>query len=260
MEAETGVSDSGADAHIFSTIDRMGKAALDLELLGYSGKTSPKIDAVAANVGEWVKDGGQVVFCDSINLHEKIAHTIAAKGIPREKIGIINGQATSKAAERQGICDDFNAGKLSVVIGNTATMGEGLNLQVGTSDVHHLDLAWEPATMQQRNGRALRQGNALEMVRLNTYLSKGSFDGYRYQTVAAKDGWMNLLWNGGDRVENLARAKLGTQELLIAVSKDPEAARAKFESDKDEAEQRPRGRSWRQESPWPLLPRRIVLA
>jgi hypothetical protein len=59
-----------------------------------------------------------------------------------------------------------------VVIGNTATMGEGMNLQKGTTDIHHLDMPWEPASMQQRNGRGLRQGNLNEAVRIHTYLPR----------------------------------------------------------------------------------------
>src|SRR5690606_27081630 len=124
------------------------------------------------------------------------------------------------AVKRQNIANAFNSGKLKVVVGN-ATMAEGLNMQKTTTDIHHLDVPWEPATLQQRNGRGLRQGNYNEAVRIHTYLSKGSFDGYRYQSVSAKRDWQDLLWNGGDRVENLLReGAFSNEELRIMLAAD----------------------------------------
>ena len=191
---------------------------------------------------EWTFDSGdfpKVVFCDSVPTHDRIVASLVASGIPREQIGVINAQVASTSAARQRVSDDFNAGKLKVVVGNTATMGEGVNLQKGTTDIHHLDLPWEPASVQQRNGRGQRQGNKNESIRIHTYLAKGSFDGYRWQTIAAKKDWMDLLWNGGARVENLSRqGGVGRQDMLIMLSADPEAARAKYEGDKTAAEQR----------------------
>ena len=140
--------------------------------------------------------------------------------------------------KRQNIANAFNAGKLKAVVGN-CTMAEGLNMQKTTTDIHHMDVPWEPATLQQRNGRGLRQGNLNESLRIHTYLSKGSFDGYRYQAVAAKKDWQDLLWGGGDRVDNLAREGAFTlDDMRIMLSADPDASRAKFEADKDEATRR----------------------
>lgn len=234
-------SDANGDAHIFSIMDKMGKASLDLGLLdpAHAGARSPKIDALVEQFIKGVEDGGQVVFCDSVPTHERIVAALVKAGIPRNQIGVINAQVAPTSAQRQRISDDFNAGKLKGVVGNTATMGEGINLQKGTADIHHLDLPWEPASVQQRNGRGRRQGNKKESIRLHTYLAKGSFDGYRWQTVGAKRDWMDLLWNGGDRVENLARqARVGRQDMLIMLSADPDAARTKYEADRAQATQR----------------------
>lgn len=238
--ADKASGDDTGDAHIFSIMDKMGKASLDLELLGpqHKGARSPKIEAVAANVAKLSADGGQVVFCEAVDAHEKIAAALVAAGIPREQIGVINAKAASTSAARQRISDDFNAGKLKVVIGNK-TMEEGVNLQKKTTDIHHCDLPWEPSTQQQRNGRGLRQGNTREAVRIHTYLAKGSFDGYRYQTILSKADWQDLLWNGGDRVENLAReGAFSRQDMLIMLAANPEEARAKYEADKAAAAER----------------------
>jgi hypothetical protein len=160
------------------------------------------------------------------------------KGIPRERIAIINAQEAESSTKRQNISDDFNAGKLDVVIGNS-TMSEGMNLQKRTTDIHHLDLPWEPASFQQRNGRGLRQGNISEAVRIHSYIAKGSFDGYRYQTMAAKKDWQDLLWNGGNRIDNLAlEGAISRDEMMIMLSENPDEAREKMATNKAAAEER----------------------
>lgn len=243
-EESSSKKDSTGDAHIFSIMDRMNKASIDLSLLGdkyegHAGHESPKLLEAVKHIAAGKKDGGQVVFSDYVDTHEKLADMLVTAGIPRNEIGIINAKVAGSSAKRQKISDQFNAGKLSVVIGNTATMGEGINLQKGTTDIHHLDIPWEPASVQQRNGRGLRQGNINEAVRIHTYLSKGSFDGYRWMTVSAKRDWQDLLWNGGDKIENYAKqGDLSRDEMMVMLSADPEAARKKLDEDKTAAMER----------------------
>lgn len=231
--------DSTGDAHIFSIMDKMAKAAMDLELFdpsAYAGAHSPKYAEAAKNIVVGVQDGGQVVFANSVAVHEKMVAELVKAGIPRDQIAIMNAQAAESSAKRQNISDAFNAGKLKVVIGNVE---EGMNLQKSTTDIHHLDMPWEPSSLQQRNGRGLRQGNLNEAVRIHTYLSKGSFDGYRYQSMMAKKDWQDVLWNGGDRVDNMAReGRFDRSDLMIMMAADPEAERIKFEADKAAAQQR----------------------
>ena len=224
--------DASGEAHIFSIMSKMGKASLDLGLLGYKDPRSPKIEACVAKAVEHSADGGQVIFCEPVETHGRIVAALVAAGVPKDKIAVINGKAAPSSAARQRISDQFNAGKLKFVIGNK-TMEEGINLQKTTSDIHHLDLPWEPASLQQRNGRGVRQGSKKEAIRVHTYLAKRSFDGYRYQTIAAKRDWQDLLWNGGARVENLAReGAFSRQDMMIMLAADPEAARAKYDADK----------------------------
>lgn len=240
--AEASKKDATGDAHIFAIMDKMSKAAMDLELLDaskYEGHSSPKYAAAAEQIAEGAKDGGQVVFADFVGAHEKIAAELEKLGIKRSQIGIINAKAAASSSKRQKIADDFNSGKLKVVIGNTATMGEGLNLQKATTDIHHLDLPWEPASIQQRNGRGLRQGNINESIRIHTYLSRGSFDGYKYQTVSAKKDWQDLLWTGGNEVENYSRsAAPGREDMLVMMAANPDEARKALEENKALAKER----------------------
>jgi len=237
-EESAGKKDATGDAHIFAIMDKMNKAALDLSLLDkakYGGASSPKYAHLAKQCVEGGKDGGQIVFSEYIDSHDKIVAALVDAGFKREEIGVINAQVAGSAVKRQNIANAFNAGKLKVVVGN-ATMAEGLNMQKTTTDIHHMDVPWEPATLQQRNGRGLRQGNMNESLRIHTYLSKGSFDGYRYQAVAAKKDWQDLLWNGGDRVENLAReGSFSNEDMRIMLAADPEEARKKYAEDKASA-------------------------
>lgn len=239
--AEVGTKDATGDAHIFSVMDKMAKAALDLELfdpVAFAGHSSPKYAAAAKVVAANRVDGGQVVFCESVDSHEKIAAALVAAGVPRDRIGIMNAQVASSSAARQNLSDRFNAGALDVIIGNKV-MEEGVNLQKRTADIHHLDIPWDPATLQQRNGRGVRQGNKNEGIRLHAYLTRGSFDGYRYQSMRAKRDWMDVLWKGGDRVENLAReGVINREDMMVAMSADPDAEREKLVNDKAAALER----------------------
>lgn len=239
-EESAGKKDATGDAHIFAIMDKMNKAALDLSLLDekHAGADSPKYKELAKQCVDGAKEGGQIVFSEYIASHDKIVAALVDAGFKRTEIGVINAQVAASSVKRQNIAEALNQGKLKVVVGN-CTMAEGLNMQKTTTDIHHMDVPWEPATLQQRNGRGLRQGNKNESLRIHTYLSRGSFDGYRYQAVAAKKDWQDLLWSGDDRVDNLAREGAFTlDDMRIMLSADPEAARAKFEEDKTEATKR----------------------
>lgn len=238
---ESGGKDATGDSHIFSIMDKMNKTAADLGLLddSYDSTKSPKYVECAKTIVQNMKDGGQIVFSDYNDSHEKIADALVAAGIPRNQIGILNGAKTPSSEQRQKMCDQFNDGVLKVVIGNTTVMGEGLNLQNGTADIHHLDLPWEPASMQQRNGRGLRQGNTNLGVRIHSYLAKGSFDGYRLQSILGKKDVQDMIWNGGNDVENLNRkGNISRDEMMIMLAADPDQARAAYESNNKEKEER----------------------
>lgn len=241
LALEAASMDVTGDAHIFSVMSKMSKAALDLSIYDpgeYADAVSPKYAELAKQCKEGLKEGGQIVFSEYVESHEKIAAALVDAGVKREEVGIINAKVAGSAVKRQNIANAFNQGKLKVVIGNV-TMSEGMNLQKTTTDIHHMDVPWEPATLQQRNGRGLRQGNLNEAVRIHTYLSKGSFDGYRYQSVSAKKDWQDLVWGDNDRVENLAReGAFSTEEMRIMLAADPDLARQKYDEDKTAAIER----------------------
>ena len=233
LEAALRNRDAEGKEHPFSIMSDMQKAACDMRLYDPAAKTapSPKLRAVAENAARLRKDGGQVIFADYVDAHGMIRDLLIAQGVPPEKIGIINASATPSSGDRQQLADRFNNGDLEVLIGNTATMGEGLNLQKRTADIHHVDIPWEPASMVQRNGRGLRQGNRNAAIRLHSYVSRGSFDGYRWQSMTAKADWQSEFWDGAQTTDNPMQAKLGRLEMLIMASADPVAARDALEAE-----------------------------
>lgn len=241
LEAALKTRDAEGSDHPFSVMSDMQKAATDMRLLEpHAGHgPSPKMQQIAANVLKLSKNGGQIVFSDYVDAHGMMRDQLVAMGMDPKRIGIINAAAVPSSTARQKVADAFNAGKLDVVIGNTATMGEGLNLQENTTDIHHADTPWEPASIRQRNGRGLRQGNTRDAVGLHTYLSKGSFDAYRWQTMMAKGDWQKAFWGGGDRLENLMkRGGTSRLEMMIACAADPEKAREAFAGQLEAAKDR----------------------
>jgi predicted RNA methylase/superfamily II DNA or RNA helicase len=239
-KAKQAGNDASGEAHPFSIMHKMDRATLDLELydpVRYAGARSPKLEQAVTNITSGIKEGGQIVFCDAIETHDKLVGLLVAAGIPRDQIGVLNAKVAPTSAKRQNIAEAYRAKKLRVVIGNS-TMEEGVDgLQADTTDIHHLNIPWTPAAIQQRNGRGLRQGNTAEAVRLHNYLAKGTFDGYRYQTISAKKDWQTLLWDGGDRVENLAfEGGMNHEEMLIALAEDPDKAREELTKNKELAQ------------------------
>jgi superfamily II DNA/RNA helicase len=145
---------------------------------------------------------GHIVFAQRTAAHLWFREVLVRRGIPRERIAVVNA-STTNADQRQVIANAFRGvggpAKYDVVIGNS-TMEEGINLQDRACAVHHLDLPWEPATLQQRNGRGVRQGNKRAKVKVfYYYLSERSFDGYRLKQIDGKESWVASLIEGKDR-------------------------------------------------------------
>lgn len=245
---EKGGEGGEGEDHIFSVISDMDKAAIDL---GYYqaaksvhaqdvdpelGGGSPKIDSAVNNVLSSLKANGgkQIVFCDAIQLHDELKRRLVAAGYPEDQIQIVNAGTAKSSSDRQKISQAYNDGRTTLVIGNTATMGEGMNFQIGTTDIHHLTTPWTPAAIEQRNGRGVRQGNELEGVGCHYYHAKGSFDGYRKGVIERKRGWIDDLWKGdNDEADNKNTGALSMDEISIMMADDPEEARRQMEANQE---------------------------
>jgi SNF2 family DNA or RNA helicase len=184
----------------------------------------PKFKHIIDNVATLHKQGQkQLVFAINVNLHDKIFKQLVDAGIPANEIKIVNG-GTVKGKDRKQVSDDFNSGKYKVIIGNYATMGEGLNFNNGTSDIHHVQPAWNYLQIEQGNGRAIRQGNWQDFVNTHYYLSKGSIDSFMNQKIMDKGKMVDQFLKGEKSTWD-EEAQLAAEEMMIALSDNPEVAK-----------------------------------
>ena len=181
---------------------------------------------------------GHIIFCEPTAAHRWIKEVLIDHGVPAERIAVLNADV-AKAAARVRIARDFNgdneAGvpKYDVVIANSVAY-EGIDLQVRTCAIHHADLPWTPADLEQRNGRAHRQGNTWGTLTIYYYLAKGSMDLFRYDLIQGKAGWLDDLIAGNPETSNpAAQAELTPEDFLIALSGDPERTRKLIEQKRE---------------------------
>jgi len=221
---------------------RLRTVSLDLELYDphkYKNWKNPKLETLAKNAFESYQKtkGGQVIFCDrvfssdaSFNIHEKIKAELIAQGYKEKDIVIVNGFTKSGGNKNESVIEkecskavaDYNAGKYKVIIGSTACIGEGLNLQKNSSSVHHFDIPFRPSDFIQRNGRVDRQGNEQDKVDLNTYLSAGTIDNYSVNLVQRKANWIDqMLRTKSDVFTNPNDDNaIDADELLLALTEE----------------------------------------
>ncbi|MBK7828377.1 SNF2-related protein [Nannocystis sp.] len=209
---------------------------------------SPKLTECAKRVAA-SPHCGHIIFCEPTAVHQWMREVLVSHGVPRERIAILNAEET-KPADRIRIAREFNglsseppapgtcarpsdattAPKYDVVIANSVAY-EGVDLQVRTCTIHHLDLPWTPADLEQRNGRAVRQGNTLGTVHIYYYFADGSTDGYRFSLIDGKAGWLGELIKSQVRDTNnpAAQQQLTPEDILLMISRNKEKTRALLE-------------------------------
>jgi len=205
------VSEKG---QILGLLARLALVAIHADLdAGFNWKTaatadvdphSPKFDALTQRVLA-NRHCGHIIFVDNVAAHRWMMNVLVQAGIPEARIAVLNAVTAKGAADRQRIAQKFNGDpsegidpEYDVVIAN-AIAYEGIDLQTRTCAIHHLDLPWEPATLQQRNGRGVRQGNTLAAIEINYYFARRSQDGLRFNLIQGKLGWMRQLLRSQDR-------------------------------------------------------------
>lgn len=141
--------------------------------------------------------GEEQAVLDSV--YQDIKRKLSAKGIPEGEIAFIHDAKTD--AQRNTLFTKVNNGDIRVMIGSTGKMGVGVNVQERIAALHHLDAPWRPRDIEQREGRAIRQGNKAYGPKLDdegtildpgkgvgiyNYVTEGSFDAYMWQAIEAK--------------------------------------------------------------------------
>ena len=159
---------------------------------------------------------------ESARLYEDMRDYLTKKGIPREEIAFIHEANTD--LKRKQLFADMNAGKVRVLIGSTGKMGVGMNAQRCVTAIHHLDAPWRPGDVEQRDGRAFRQGNLNDEVAKYVYVTTGSFDARLWDILDRKSGFINQIMNGDDvgrNAEDTGDVTLSAAEVKALASGNP---------------------------------------
>lgn len=201
----------------------------------------PKYAKLIANMqAELDSKGKQLVFTEEKSQHGKLLRLIVNHlPVTAEQAAIINAD-TAGGEKLQQISDAYNRGDVRIIIANKKAE-VGVNLQKGTSAIHHMTLPWNPASIQQRNGRGVRQGNNASRVRVYYYQARGSFDEYRLDLLKNKGNWIASLMdrrNDADTAENAQAMGAFEQAALLADNREEFLAMVAEQRAKKEAEEK----------------------
>ena len=189
------------------------KMALDMRLLGdkFSDDAENKASICARTIYEYYmrsneNRGTQFVFSDlgtykpnEWNVYTDIKEKLVNLGIPADEVQFIQCATTERA--RKHLFEDMNNGKVRVLFGSTTMLGTGVNAQQRAVAVHHLEIPWRPADMEQRNGRAVRKGNTVKLwggnvVDVVIYGTEKTLDAYKFNLLKNKQMFINQINNG----------------------------------------------------------------
>ena len=204
-EVHSGSVDPSVDNMLKITSDGR-KIGLDQRLMNSALPDDPnsKLNACVNNVLRIWNDTKeqkltQLIFCDmstpkgddSFNVYDDIRTKLLNAGVPEQEIEFIhNADTENKKAE---LFSKVRSGQVRVLLGSTAKMGAGTNVQTLLVAVHHLDVGWRPSDMTQRNGRIIRQGNQNKQVYVYNYVTESTFDAYLYQTLENKQKFISQI-------------------------------------------------------------------
>ena len=191
-DIHSGIVDASVDNMLCVTNDGR-KIGLDVRLMNPMLPDDPnsKLNVCVQNVLKIWEEGKdqkltQLLFCDlstpkndgNFNVYDDIRKKLVAAGVPENEIEFIHNADTE--AKKAALFSKVRSGDVRVLLGSTAKMGAGTNVQSRLVAVHHLDVGWKPSDMTQRNGRIIRQGNMNKEVKVFNYVTEGTFDSYLY--------------------------------------------------------------------------------
>ena len=145
------------------------------------------------------KRSAQLIFCDlstpkgdgTFNVYDDLKKKLMAKGVPETEIAFIHDANTE--VKKTDLFNKVKSGQVRFLLGSTAKMGAGTNVQDRLIALHHLDVGWKPSDLEQREGRIIRQGNMNKKVHIYRYVTEGTFDSYMWQLIESKQKFISQI-------------------------------------------------------------------
>ena len=232
------------DRRVDATVDNMlkitndgRKLALDQRLINDmlpdedNSKATTCVDK-AFEIWEETKEqkSAQLIFCDlstpkgdgTFNVYEDIRSKLIEKGVPPEEIAFIHDANTE--TRKAELFAKVRSGQVRFLLGSTAKMGAGTNVQDRLIALHHLDVPWRPSDIEQQEGRILRQGNMNDKVKIFRYVTEGTFDSYSWQLIENKQKFIGQIMTSKSPVrycEDIDEAALSYAEVKALATGNP---------------------------------------
>ena len=158
----------------------------------------------------------------AFTIYEDIRQKLIAQGMPAEQIAFIH-EANTEVRKKE-LFSKVRTGQVRVLLGSTAKMGAGTNVQDRLVALHDLDCPWRPGDLAQRKGRIERQGNQNPLVHVYRYVTEGTFDAYLWQTVENKQKFISQIMTSKSPVrscDDVDETALSFAEIKALCAGDP---------------------------------------
>lgn len=212
------------------------KLALDQRLINdyYPDVENSKTNSCMENILKIWKEtadqhGTQLVFCDlstpkdnTFNIYHDIRNKLIDHGVPENEIAFIHDANTD--VKKKKLFSKVRSGSVRILLGSTAKMGAGTNVQNKLVALHHLDVPWRPSDLEQREGRILRQGNENASVKILRYVTENTFDSYSWQIIENKQRFISQIMTDKSPVrsaEDIDEATLNYAEVKALSTGNP---------------------------------------
>ena len=177
---------------------------------------SPEIHALESAIS--LEESAETPF----TVYEDVRQKLIDAGMPPEQIAFIHDANTE--VKKRELFAKVRSGQVRVLMGSTAKMGAGTNVQDRLVALHDLDCPWRPRDLTQRKGRIERQGNQNKLVHVCRYVTEGTFDAYLWQTVENKQKFISQIMTSKSPVrscEDVDATALSFAEIKALCAGDP---------------------------------------
>lgn len=163
------------------------------------------------------------------SVYDDLRQKLIDRGIPANEIAFIHDANTEQ--QKEDLFGKVRSGRVRIMLGSTAKMGAGMNVQERLVALHHMDAPWRPSDLEQREGRIIRQGNSLMEkygeafeVGVFRYATKNTLDARMWQTIEGKARFIEQLRKGDltvREIEDIDGEAANAAEMKAAASGNP---------------------------------------